>query len=158
METTATQVHLTRIFDAPRSLVFKAWTDQKHLERWFAPQGSCVQFKQLDIRAGGTFLYSIRNTKAQTWSCTGEYKTITAPDLIEYTLVISDEHGNPISSADAGMDAEWPTTTTVTITLSEHNGRTTLTLQQTAPAEIATRCGAVPGWNSMLEKLAQSLG
>ncbi len=158
METTATELLVTRVFDAPRALLFQAWTDKRHLERWFSPLGCSVHFKQLDVRPSGSFAFSICEAKTKTYWFTGEYNTVETPSRLAFTLKLTDENGHPAPPSAIGMDPEWPAETLVTIVFSARNGRTTLTLQQTVSAELALRTGALAGWQSMLEKLAQSLG
>lgn len=158
METTATELLVTRVFDVPRALLFQAWTDQRHLERWFSPLGCSVRFKQLEVTPGGTFTYGICHAKTRDYWFTGEYKEVQRPSRLSFTARLTDESGQSVSPTAIGVDPEWPSETLVTITFKEHNGRTTLTLQQTVSSELAARTGALAGWQSMLEKLAQSLG
>jgi|GEM_PF-3775115 len=58
------EVIITRIFDAPRELVFKAWTDPEHLMHWYASKGCTLDVYKLDFRPGGVFQHCIRNPKA----------------------------------------------------------------------------------------------
>src|SRR5262249_39726825 len=54
-------VFITRVFDAPRELVFKAWTDAEHMKQWFAPNGCTIHIEKMDIRPGGSFHTCISN-------------------------------------------------------------------------------------------------
>ena len=153
----AGEVLITHVFDAPRELVFKAWTDPEHLQRWYAPRGCTTHFVKIDVRPGGTFHSRIRTREAHDCWCIGVYREIVAPERIVFTLVAADEKGDPVEPAQVGMDPEWPKETTVTVTFAEHGGKTKLTLHQTVAETIAKRTGAHPSWIEMLERLAEEL-
>ena len=151
------EVLITRVFDAPRELVFRAWTDPEHLKRWFAPRGCSVAFPSIDLRQGGEFHSCIRTPDGQDCWCKGTYLEIVAPERIVYTMAMADEHGNLVDSTDAGKDSDWPRETTVTVTFAEQGNRTKLTLHQTVSEELAKRTGAYPSWLEMLDRLAENL-
>lgn len=151
------EVFITRIFDSPRELVFKAWTDPEHLTRWYAPKGCTVHFTRFDFRPGGVFLSRLRNPASHDCLCRGTYLEIVQPERIVFTLSFSDEDGNLVEPADVGRDPDWPRETIVTVTFSEHEGKTTLTLRQTVLESVATRTGAYPGWIEMLDRLSGEL-
>lgn len=151
------EVVLTRIFDAPRELVFKAWTDPEHLMRWYAPKGCTLDVYKLDFRPGGVFQHCIRNPKAHDCLCKGTYREIVVPERIVYTLCFSDEDGNFVEPAQVGMDREWPRETMVTVTFDECDGKTKLTLHQNVLESVAKRTGAHPSWIEMLDRLAEEL-
>jgi len=157
MECQELLVVITRVFDAPRELVFKAWTDPEHLERWFAPRGCAVTFKQIDLRQGGSFHSCIRTPDGHDCWCRGVYREIVEPERIVYTMAVSDEQGNLIDPVDAGMDPDWPRETIVTVTFAEQEGRTRLTLHQTVLESIAKRTGAYPSWIEMMDRLDEEL-
>lgn len=148
---------ITRIFDAPRELVFKAWTDPYHLARWHAPTGCAIQFRKLEIRTGGSFHSCIRTPDGHNCWCTGIYHEVTPPQRLVYTLAISDEQGRALSATQAGMDPAWPRETTVTVTFADVGGKTKLTLHQTVSEMLAKRTGAHPSWLSMLDHLNREL-
>lgn len=148
------EVLITRIYDAPRELVFKAWSDKEHLSHWYAPRGCTVVFYNHDFRKGGTFLCSIQNPMSHDCVCIGIYREIAEPEKIVYSLFFADKAGNFIEPLQAGMDADWPRETIVTVTFAEYEGKTKLTLHQTVPESIAKRTGAYPSWIDMLDRLA----
>ena len=151
------QVLITRVFDAPRELVFKAWTDPEHLVRWYAPRGCTIYFRELDIRPGGAFHSSIRTPDGHDCWCKGVYREIVAPERIVYTLAVADAEGNLVGPTDVGMDPDWPRETILTVTFAEHQGKTELTLHQTVAESLAKRTGAHPSWIEMLDRLAEML-
>jgi uncharacterized protein YndB with AHSA1/START domain len=137
---------ITRTFDAPRSLVFKAWTDPKHLEHWQgAPQGYTVTVQESDIRPGGSFRIRMRSPEGVEQGLQGVYREIVEPERIVFTHAWLDADGKP------GKE------TLVTVTFAERDGKTELTLRQTGFASIESRDGHYQGWNSALDRLAEYL-
>lgn len=151
------EVLITRVFDTPRDLVFQAWTDPEHLQRWYAPRGCTIHFAAIDLREGGAFHSCIRTPDGHDCWCKGVYREIVAPERIVFTMAIADEHGHLIGPAEAGMDPDWPRETTLTVTFAEHGGQTKLTLHQTVSEALAKRTGAHPSWLDMLDRLAEDL-
>lgn len=147
------QIRITRIFDAPRELVFKAWTDPEQLLKWYAPTGCIITFPQIDVKEGGTFLSCIVTPDGKECWCKGTYREVVYPERIVHTMGVSDEDGNLISAEQAGMDPDWPEETTLTITFEELDGKTRLTLHQTVSETLAKRTGAYPSWLIMFDRL-----
>jgi uncharacterized protein YndB with AHSA1/START domain len=157
VSTTTQEVLITRVFDAPRELVFAAWTDPEHLARWFAPQGCTVTFRTIDLRPGGTFHSCIRVPQCHDCWCKGVYREMVAPERIVFTMAISNESGDLVGPVDAGMDPDWPRETVVTVTFADLGGKTELTLHQTVDESLAKRTGAYPSWIEMLDRLKAEL-
>lgn len=150
-------VFISRIVDASRDQVFEVWTDPEQLEKWFAPKGCTIHFKSIEIREGGTFHSCVKNPAYNDCWCIGTYLEIVEPERIVFKMAIADEKGNLVSAANAGMDPEWPTETTVTITLGALGNKTELTLHQTANETVAKRTGAYSGWLQMLDIMEAQL-
>lgn len=153
----AGDVLITRVFDAPRELVFGAWTDREQLMRWHAPRGCSITFRALDVRTGGGFHSCIRSPDGHECWCKGVYREVVEPERIVYTLALSNEAGGPADSEAVGKDPEWPVETTVTVTFDDLGGKTKLTLHQTVSEALAKRTGAHPSWLDMLDRLAEDL-
>jgi uncharacterized protein YndB with AHSA1/START domain len=155
METKKADLVITRIFDAPRTLVWKAWTEPGHLMRWWAPKGCTTPFCKLDLRIGGKFHYCMRMPEGRDICGIGVYREIVAPSLLVYTDSFADAQGNPVPPAHYGMSASHPAETLVTLTLEEHEGKTRLTLRHAIPESVEERKGAEQGWSEMLDRLAE---
>jgi len=112
-------VVITRVYDAPRELVFQAWTSPQHLARWYAPQGCTIEFRSLDFRVGGTFHSCIHIPDGKRCWCAGVYREIFAPERIVFSMSIADEAGRALTAVEAGMDPEWPQEAIVTVTLAD---------------------------------------
>jgi uncharacterized protein YndB with AHSA1/START domain len=117
---------ITRTFDAPRDLVFKAWTDPEHLQHWWGPKGFTFSVAKLDLRPGGMFHYSMKSPDGHEMWGRFVYREIVAPEKIVFVNSFSDEEGNVTR---APFSPTWPLEVFNTLTLSEHEGQTTLTLR-----------------------------
>jgi uncharacterized protein YndB with AHSA1/START domain len=117
---------ITRTFDAPRELVFKAWTDPEHLQHWWGPKGFTFGVAKFDFRPGGIFHYSMRSPDGHEMWGKFVYREIVAPEKIVFVNSFSDEKGN---ITRAPFSPTWPLEILNTLTLSENDGKTTLTLR-----------------------------
>jgi len=121
----STQIKTTHTFNAPRELVFKALTESEHLKNWWGPKGWAFEVSKSDFSSGGVFHYSQKPADGNIMWVKFLYNEIIAPEKIIYTSFFSDEEGNTVR---APFDANWPMQTLNTITLTEDDGKTTLTM------------------------------
>jgi uncharacterized protein YndB with AHSA1/START domain len=117
---------ITRTFDAPRELVFKAFTEPEHLKHWWGPKGYTMNVAKLDLRPGGVFHYSQRSPEGQEMWGKFVFREIVEPEKLVYTNSFSDEEGNTIR---APFSPTWPLEILNTLTFTEHEGKTTLTMR-----------------------------
>ena len=146
-------LRIERSFDAPRELVFDAWTRPEYLMQWYAPHGCTIQLVRLEARPGGRFHWCIHNPSFGDCWCVGVYQELVRPERIVYTLATADSAGNQIEPAQAGHDPRWPRESLVTVTLADVRGATLLTLEQNVLESLAKHTGAHPSWLQMLERL-----
>jgi uncharacterized protein YndB with AHSA1/START domain len=136
---------ITRIFDAPPSLVFKMWTDPEHMKRWAAPRGLTVTHGKGEMRPGGAWRSCMHTPAGEDLWLSGVYQEIVPDRKISFTHAWEDGNGK------RGHE------TLVTITLVEHAGKTKLTLHQAVFDSVASRDGHDGGWGESLDKLAEEL-
>ena len=119
------ELRLTRVLNAPRELVFKAWTEAERLAQWWGPKGFKLNVARLDVRPGGEFLYSMSdNNGFEMWG-KFVFREIEAPTRIVFVNSFSDKDGN---ITRAPFSATWPLEVLNTLTLTERDGKTTLVL------------------------------
>jgi len=136
---------ITRIFDAPRELVFKAWTEPDRAVRWWGPQGFTTAHYEIDFRPGGSYRVCMRSPEGtEHWQC-GVCRELAAPERLVFTFAWEDAQGRP------GHE------TVVTVTFAEHGARTKLTLHQAVFETVTARDLHQGGWTSALECLADYL-
>jgi len=81
------EIRITRVFDAPRELVFEAWTRPEHLSRWWGCDDMTMTTCEMDVRPGGAWRYVVRMPDGQEWGFHGEYQVINRPHKLIYTFV-----------------------------------------------------------------------
>jgi len=148
---------IMRIIDAPRELVFKAWTDPKHLVHWWGPKGFTTPFCTVDLRPGGVFIFCMRSPDGRDFWGRGVYREIAEPERIVYTDSFSDEEGNLVEPAYYGMSRNFPSETLVTVTFGEHEGKTKVTLRHVVSESVPERDEMQQGWSEMFDRLTEYL-
>lgn len=139
-------ITITRVFDAPREVVFRAWTDPDHVAKWFGPAGFDVprESVEVDLRAGGRFrLLMVRGDSGMEHPIDYEVVEVSEPEL----LVLRSEP-NPQVGLHRGTVAR--------IELQEEGGKTRMTLTDGPYTEDGAR-GAGGGWEGAFDKLEASL-
>ncbi len=145
---------IERSFDAPRELVFKAWTEPERLMRWWGPKGFTTLNCTIDLRPGGVMHFCMRSPDGQDIWCKGVYQEIVAPERIVCTSCFSDAEGNLVQPTHYGLSADWPAETLMSVTFDEQDGKTKLTLRQAGVPMTPERSGAVQGWTESFDRLA----
>ncbi len=138
---------LTRVFDAPRALVFKAWTDPKHVARWWGPGGFTNPVCEWDARPGSPIRVDMTGPDGVVYPMGGVFHEIVEPERLVFTTIGLDEKGNALHEVHN------------TVTFAEHEGKTKLTLHavvvKAAPATAAALAGMEEGWSQSLDKLSE---
>jgi uncharacterized protein YndB with AHSA1/START domain len=151
------EITITRIFDAPRGLVWKAWTVPEYLTGWWGPRGFSAPVIRIDFREGGRYLYCMRSPEGEDYWSTGTYREIVPYERIVATDSFADENGNIVPASHYGMSGDWPLELLTTLTFEELDGRTRITLRHTGLPSGEQAEMAEEGWNQSLDKLARLL-
>jgi uncharacterized protein YndB with AHSA1/START domain len=117
---------ITHVFDAPRALVWQAFTESDALAHWWGPAGCAMLVHTLDLRPGGRFHYSMRSPDGSVLWGRFVYRDIQAPERIVFVSSFSDEAGGVIR---APFSATWPLEILNAVTFTEGGGKTTVTLR-----------------------------
>ncbi|MHA4810801.1 SRPBCC family protein [Flavitalea flava] len=145
------ELTIIRIFDAPREMVFKAWTHAGHLANWWGPAGFTNPVCQIDLRPGGAIRIDMKGPDGTVFPMSGTFREIIEPErLVFVSTAIADENGIPQLEA------------LNTVTFENQNGMTKLTLHVTvtkaSPAADQAISGMSGGWNQSQDRLAAYLG
>ena len=124
--TAAEELVITRVINAPKTLVFDAFTQAEHLVHWWGPAGLKIDVLTLDVRPGGIFHYCMNTPDGNKMYGIFKYISISAPNKIVFTNSFADENANIIK---APFDIDFPLEVLNTWTFEEENGQTTLTLR-----------------------------
>jgi uncharacterized protein YndB with AHSA1/START domain len=133
---------LTRTFDAPRDLVYKVWTDPKHVVLWWGPQGFTTTIHEMDVRPGGAWRYSMRGPDGKDYPFNGEYVEIIAPERLVFVGTIHDKLNHEV----------W-----TEILFTDDNGRTKVAVHQVYSFESDATRGAPIGWSQQMDRLMDYL-
>jgi len=146
---------VTRVFDAPRELVWKAWTDPKYVMQWWGPKDFTSLFCEMDFRVGGKFLCCMRAPDGQEFWNGGEYHEIVPHEKIVYSMYFADAKGNKVEAAQYGIEHEAIDDAYDVVTFEAFGeGQTKLTLIGNESMESAKNSGQVEGMNESLDKFA----
>ena len=133
------QLLIARLFDAPRELVFKAWTKPEYLTRWWGPDGFTVPVCEMEFRTGGILRFVFRAPDGKDYPFDGAYVEIAEPERIVFRGNIHDVPGQDVLT---------------TVTFAEREGKTKLTVNQIYAFESDATRGASVGWSQTLNHLA----
>src|ERR1700724_3857270 len=146
---------VTRVFDAPRELVWKAWTDPKYVMRWWGPKGFTAPSCKIDFRVGGKFLCCMKSPDGQEGWNGGEYHEIVLHENIVYSLYFADSKRNKVDPAQYGIEHEAIDDARDVVIFEDFgNGQTKLTMIGNETMDEAKNSGQLEGWNEILEKVA----
>ncbi len=139
---------ITRTLDAPRLLVFKAWSTAEHIKRWFCPAGYSVPEATVDFRVGGVFAVCMRSPEGRNYWSRGHFVEISRPDKLVITMSVVD-----------GDAAKFTAYTTVTF--ENDPAGTRMTVHQTYEIHDqgyrSSVDGAPEGWRTTLDKLGEEV-
>lgn len=150
----AERLVVTRVFDAPRELVWKAWTDPKYVMQWWGPKGFTAPVCKMDFRVGGKFLYCMRMADGQEFWNGGEYHEIVPYERIVSSMYFADAEGNKVEAADLGIEHEAIEGARDMVLFEDlGNGKTKVTFIGNETMEDAKESGQLEGWMEILDKL-----
>ena len=145
IKTAEREITITRVFDAPRALVFKAWTDASEVAQWWGPKGFTNPVCELDVRVGGAIRIHMRSPDGSVYPMKGEFCEIVPPERLVFTNIAVDAADKPIIE---GL---------TTVTFIERGGKTTMTLQTRGRAVVDYAVGYLQGmemgWSGSIDKL-----
>lgn len=154
---------ITRVFDAPRDKVWKAWTEAERLKHWWGPKGFVVTHCKVDLRPGGIMHYCLRTPDGSEMWGKFVYREIVKPERLVWINSFSDKDGGTTVHP---MSAGWPREMHSTATFEERGGKTKVTVQWT-PVDGSTeterktfedgRDSMKQGWTGTFEQFAAYL-
>jgi uncharacterized protein YndB with AHSA1/START domain len=144
------ELTLTRIFDAPRELLWKAWTDESMLAKWWGPKGFTTPISELDPKPGGAINVVMEDSagfikKGSRYPMTGRFMELLEPERLVYT-------------SNAIMNGKPIIKNLVTVTFEDQDGKTKMTLKvivtEATPEAEGPLSGMELGWSQSLDKLS----
>ena len=134
-----------RVFNAPRDIVWKAWTDPKYAVHWWGPKHHPATHLEMDVRPGGVWRGTLRSVEdGSELSHRGVFREVTAPERLVFTFAWDEE-------GERGLE------TLVTITFADQNGKTLMTFRQIPFQSAEERDGHRGGWTSAFDRFDEQL-
>ena len=131
---------ITRRFDAPRDLVWKAWSERERAMKWWGPHGFTLTHLEWDQRPGGAWRAVMRSPDGREYPQHGVYKEIRPPERLVYTFIWDED----------GPESEM----LVTVTFAERGGKTDMTFRKGPFTSRESQKGEEGGWGETFERLA----
>jgi uncharacterized protein YndB with AHSA1/START domain len=139
------EIEVTRIVDAPRDLVFEAWTDAEHLAKWWGPEGFSVAECTSDPRPGGALMIVMRGPDGVDYPMTGTYREVQRPERLVVESTAVGEDGTPLLEAIQ------------TVTFTDLDGKTEITVRSRATALVPIAIAMLGGMEAGLTQSLQCL-
>ena len=153
--TALTEFAITRSFNAPRDLVWKAWTDAHALAQWWGPKGAAIRVIRLELKPGGVFHYAMAYQPGHEMYGRFIFREIAAPHRLVFVNSFSDPAGGITRAPFPQLEGKWPLEVLNTVTLTEQGGMTTLNLRG-GPINATEQERKV--FDSMHESMRQGFG
>ena len=142
-------VEIVRVFDAPRALVWQAWTDPTMMAQWFGPRGFTIPLCELEVRVGGSLRIVMRGPDGNEYPMKGVFREVVAPERLVFSNIAIDRDGNHLLEGET------------IVTFAEQAGKTTLTLKTHAVGRVPIApqmlAGMEAGWTQSIDKLEERL-
>ena len=159
------EIHMTRLFDAPRQLVFDAMTKPEHVRRWWGclSEGHSVTTCEIDLRVGGAYRIVMRSPEGVDQPVKGVFREIVEPERLVMTVDCSDQPAEWHDQLNPGRDKSRPPVFVMlqTVTFEDLAGKTRLTIRSRFDSaellEAALNVGMTEGWSQSLDRLSEVL-
>jgi len=153
---------ISRIFDAPREMVFKAWTDPQHMARWWGPHGFTNPVCEMDVRPGGAYRIVMRSPEGVDYPLKGVYSEVVPPERLVMTDDCSEHPAEWHDLVNPNRKGQTTLEALSTVTFEDvGGGKAKLTVQtlfeSVAFRDALLRMGMSEGWSQSLERLASHL-
>jgi uncharacterized protein YndB with AHSA1/START domain len=156
-ETSGTELVIERVWDAPRGVVWKYWTDPARMQRWWGPKGFTAPVIQTDLRPGGAYLACMRSPEGKDYWSTGVYREIVPEERLVMTDSFADEKGRVVPASYYGMSGDFPETFLVTVVFEALGDKTKMTLRHKGFPDRQHAEDTQNGWNESFDKLEKVL-
>jgi uncharacterized protein YndB with AHSA1/START domain len=137
----ARELTITRVLNAPRTLVFKVWTQPEHFSRWLGPKDFTTIGCQMNVQVGGMYRACIRSPEGNDHWMQGVYREVIEPERLVFTFAWEDENSQPKHE------------TLVTVTFEEQDNKTLMTFRQAIFESTESRDSHNTGWSECFDRL-----
>jgi uncharacterized protein YndB with AHSA1/START domain len=125
-----TTVRMEGTFNASADKVWKVWTDEDAIKKWWGPKNYTAPIIHNDVRVGGTYLWSMKSAKGEIFWNTGVYTEVVPNKRIVSTMSFANLDGKPIPGSEVPVPGQWPNEITVIVEFTESDGKTKVTVTE----------------------------
>ncbi len=151
-------LEITRIFDAPRKLLWEYFTDAEKVKQWWGPKNYTAPVGKIDFRIGGKYLYCMRSPDGKDFWSTGTFKEIIPFEKLVIIDSFADKNGNVVPATYYDMDANLPLKMQITTKFADFiKVRSKIMLSHAELPEGIMKEMTEVGWNESFDKLAQAI-
>jgi len=148
-DTAERQIVITRVFDAPRELVWEAWTNPQHVVKWWGPKGFTTTIEEMDVRPGGVWRHIMHGPDGTDYPNNSVFTEVVKPERIVYS-----HGGGKKGGPGVHVEATW--------SFEAQGEKTKVTMRMLFPSgtehdRVIREYGAIEGGNQTLERLAEHL-
>lgn len=151
---------ITRLFNAPRDLFYKVWTQPEHIEKWWDPEGMTTKVLEHDFKVGGSWKYVMKSPDGKEYPVLGVFKEIIENEKVVTTDAFGDEF-EAYQQQALDMGYKLPKIDSISAMFEEVDKKTKLTLIIKHPTsedkELHENMKVAEGWNSSFNCLDQHL-
>ena len=148
---------IERVFGAPRTLVWKTWTEPGLLMRWWGPEGFTAPVAKIDLREGGAFILCMRSPEGKDYWNSGVYREIVPPKRLVMSVSFTDEKGKVVPATYYGMSPDIALEMVQAVSFEAEDGKTKVTVEHFGLPPGKDRDDARQGWDQSLDKLDRVL-
>lgn len=153
MTTQNNTILIERIFEAPRDLVWQAWTQPEHLMRWWGPKAFTSPACKIDLRVGGTYHTCMLAPNGTEYWSTGTFIEVSPVERLKFTDSFADSEGNVVSGAYYNMPSDVPMEMTVTVELFDMGDKTRMVLTHGLVEDKGMKDAMTASWQQSFDKM-----
>jgi uncharacterized protein YndB with AHSA1/START domain len=148
---------ISRVFNAPRNVVYRSWAEPDELQKWFGPKDVSIFYSKGEVKPGGTYHYAMRTPDGQEMWGRWVFREIVPPERLVWVNSFSDKDGGVTRHP---MAPTWPAEMLTTVTFDDEGGKTRVTVrwipidatEEERNTFIAGMEGMKGGWTGTFER------
>ena len=149
-------VAVTSIFAATPERVWRAWTEDAEVMKWWGPRPWTCPEARMDVREGGTSVVCMRSPEGQEIWMRWDYSKVVAGERLDYTQNLSDKDGKPIDPTSVGMPPEFPRDVATVVTLTSKGDKTEVTITEHTTTSKMLLEGSQLGLQMVMDQMGET--
>lgn len=148
------EILISRFFEAPREMVWKAWTEPDLVKAWWGPKGYSIPVCKINLKLGGEYHLCMHSPEGQNFWSKGTYLEVVKNEKLVMTDSFSDEEGNILPASAYGMSGDWPSELLISVTFDDYEDKTRIVIRHVGTPEGEMTDLTEKGWKESIDKLS----